>query len=110
MFSRSEIRKSRLAVGTAPVAAGSVVATGTSHTVVAVPKAGVVVQQGATTTWTFTFTKVACVTPPFSWRYDFIEEALLLVGAAAGIARSRVRKPGMPRRRRRWRRLRQPWW
>ncbi|MCP3420674.1 hypothetical protein [Nocardioides pinisoli] len=48
----------------APVAAGEVVATGTSHTVVAVPKAGVVVQQGATTTWTFTFTKVLCVTPP----------------------------------------------
>jgi hypothetical protein len=49
--------------GTA-VAAGPVVATGTTHTVVAVAKAGVVVQEGATTTWTFTFTKVLCVTPP----------------------------------------------
>jgi hypothetical protein len=46
------------------VAAGQFVATGTSHTVVAVPKAGVVVQGGATTTWTFTFTKVLCVAPP----------------------------------------------
>ena len=46
------------------VAAGSFVATGTTHTVVAVPKAGVVVAQGATTQWTFTFTKVLCVTPP----------------------------------------------
>ena len=28
------------------------------------PRAGVVVQQGATTQWTFTFTKVLCGTPP----------------------------------------------
>ena len=28
----------------------------------AVPKTGVVVKEGATTKWTFTFTKVACVT------------------------------------------------
>ena len=46
------------------VAAGQVVATGTTHVVMAVPKAGVVVKEGATTKWTFTFTKVACVTPP----------------------------------------------
>ncbi|NPC41476.1 hypothetical protein [Nocardioides sp. zg-1230] len=46
------------------VPAGEVVATGTSHTVVAVPKAGVVVKEGATKTWTFTFTKEKCVTPP----------------------------------------------
>jgi hypothetical protein len=49
--------------GTA-VAAGSVVATGTTHTVMAVAKPGVVVKEGATTKWTFTFTKVLCVTPP----------------------------------------------
>jgi hypothetical protein len=48
----------------APVAAGSVVATGTTHVVKAVPKTGVVVKEGATTTWTFTFTKVKCVPPP----------------------------------------------
>lgn len=42
------------------VAAGPFVATGTTHTARAVAKAGVVVQQGATTQWTFTFTKVAC--------------------------------------------------
>lgn len=47
-----------------PVAAGPVVAAGTTHTVTAVPKPGIVVTQGATTTWTFTFTKVLCVTPP----------------------------------------------
>ncbi|WP_231263481.1 hypothetical protein [Nocardioides alpinus] len=46
------------------VAAGPFAATGTTHTVNAVAKAGVVVQQGATTQWTFTFTKVLCVTPP----------------------------------------------
>ena len=46
------------------VAAGQVVATGTTHVVMAVPKTGVVVKEGATTKWTFTFTKVACVTPP----------------------------------------------
>lgn len=51
-------------VGGVAVAAGPFVATGTTHTVVAVPKAGVVVTQGATTQWTFTFTKVLCVTPP----------------------------------------------
>ena len=49
--------------GTA-VAAGPFVATGTTHTVTAVAKDGVVVKEGATTTWTFTFTKVLCVTPP----------------------------------------------
>ena len=48
----------------AAVAAGSVVATGTTHTVMAVAKAGVVVKDGAMTKWTFTFTKVLCVTPP----------------------------------------------
>ena len=48
----------------AAVAAGSVVATGTTHTVTAVAKDGVVVKEGATTKWTFTFTKVLCVTPP----------------------------------------------
>jgi len=46
------------------VAAGQVVATGTTHVVMAVPKTGVVVKEGATTKWTFTFTKVACVTTP----------------------------------------------
>ena len=48
----------------AAVAAGQVVATGTTHTVMAVAKAGVVVKDGAVTKWTFTFTKVLCVTPP----------------------------------------------
>ena len=42
------------------VAAGPFVATGTTHTVRAVARAGVVVQQGATTVWTFTFTRVRC--------------------------------------------------
>ena len=42
------------------VAAGPVVASGTTHTVKALARAGVVVQQGATTQWTFTFTKVSC--------------------------------------------------
>ena len=48
------------------VAAGSIVATGTSHVVRAVAKEGVVVAEGAETEWTFTFTKVLCVTstPP----------------------------------------------
>lgn len=40
----------------------SFVAVGTSHTVKAVAKEGVVVKEGAKTEWTFTFTKVACVT------------------------------------------------
>jgi len=42
--------------------AGSFVATGTSHTVEAVAKEGVVIKEGAKTEWMFTFTKVACVT------------------------------------------------
>ena len=46
----------------APVAAGQVVAVGTTHTVDAVANPGVVVSPAATTRWTFTFTKVACVT------------------------------------------------
>ena len=48
----------------APVAAGQVVAIGVTHTVNAFAKSGVVVEPGATTQWTFPFTKVACVTPP----------------------------------------------
>lgn len=42
---------------------GQVVASGTTHVVDAVPNSGVVVEQGATTRWTFAFTKVLCVTP-----------------------------------------------
>lgn len=45
------------------VAAGQVVATGTSHTVTAVAKEGVVVKEGAKTSWPFAFTKVLCETP-----------------------------------------------
>jgi hypothetical protein len=49
--------------GTA-VEAGPFVATGTTYTVNAVAKAGVVVQPGATTQWTFTFTKRLCPEGP----------------------------------------------
>ncbi len=48
------------------VVAGAFVATGTSHVVKAIAKQDVVVKDGAKTEWTYTFTKVACVTttPP----------------------------------------------